>query len=709
MAPSTGHFVLHSSFKPPVTAGTYELVAELPSLPFDVEPGRTTIRVSSPRYSMPTDQIISSFPPANAVGAFGDRLPQIVLKRRTLPWERNPAGGANVSDTPWLALVVVAEAEAELSTPVAVAECITAGAEIEEPTDVDVEQGVYLAVTRTVVEAVFPTEEDLPLLVHVREVDITDTELAGGDDDGWLAVVMANRLPVHDEATDTPVRYLACLINLEGQLDVLPPAPALATNDAFGWNRVQDWSILVDTTDSPDVWIAGGGKVPEGLDIDTGPLDPIDPVPPPEDPPGRTAGPRGGATRSTAAGSAVSGAGQQVVFDAGPSLDGSSAQGRVAAAGSWAAEATVTTTTGIAKAAGDPDAGLLVRMAMSQGFRYPVEQFAQEEVHRFPVLAHWSFTTNGGDTFETLMQNLDVGLLGTVPVDDPPADEPTARGAGRTVPSPPGRGGPRVMGSGHRTLEHHTRRGDITTAWYRGPLVPHPTRRGTLIDDRVAHSADQLRLVVPDGHEDLSYAAAFEIGRLLGLSQLSIVGALLRLRQDHFGAARVRRRLAQSIPFDIDDVLIDPVQDLGHLLSTRFVGQLGTAPIRFAGPRRPIADPGRPIPGLSGLSTARLDEVVATGLGLDIDRIRDEAARIGAAAALARTDVPVASFDTVPVDQAVDLLRTSLEREVVRLANIARPSVIDGRTDEGDAIDELDRRLRGVAPPPGEDDDEEDR
>ena len=35
----------------------------------------------------------------------------------------------------------------------------------------------------------------------MREVDINDTELANGDDDGWLAVVLANRLPVFDEAT----------------------------------------------------------------------------------------------------------------------------------------------------------------------------------------------------------------------------------------------------------------------------------------------------------------------------------------------------------------------------------------------------------------------------------------------------------------------------------------------------------------------------
>ena len=89
--PQTGHFILHSNVMPKLTAGKYELVTEQTGLPVGVEPEHTHITVAAPRYTMPTDQILSTFPPANAEGAFGDRLPQIVLKRRTLPWERNPA------------------------------------------------------------------------------------------------------------------------------------------------------------------------------------------------------------------------------------------------------------------------------------------------------------------------------------------------------------------------------------------------------------------------------------------------------------------------------------------------------------------------------------------------------------------------------------------------------------------------------------------
>ena len=221
--PRTGHFILHSNVMPKITAGRYELRTEQTGLPFEVEPESTHIQVAAPRYTMPTDQILSSFPPANAEGAFGDRLPQIVLKRRTLPWERNPAGAVNPSDTPWLALVVVAEGEAQLSVATPVRDCVTSGTALLDPGDKDVEQGLYLAVTETVVKKIFPCKNDLPLLAHVREVDVNDTELANGDDDGWLAVVLANRLPVFDEANKKSVRYMACLVNLEGQLEALPP------------------------------------------------------------------------------------------------------------------------------------------------------------------------------------------------------------------------------------------------------------------------------------------------------------------------------------------------------------------------------------------------------------------------------------------------------------------------------------------------------
>jgi hypothetical protein len=613
--PRRGHFVLHSNVLPPVTAGKYQLVSDQTGTPFDVEPERTHVTVTSPRYTMPPEQILSTFPPANGEGAFGDRLPQIVLKRRTLPWERNPAGAATVSPTPWLALVVVAEGEAELSTPTPVEQCVTPGTTLLDPADRDVPEGYYLAVTDTVLRKIFPTQEDLPLLVHVREVDVQDTELAAGDDDGWAAVVLANRLPVYDSAGDKPVRYLACLVNLEGQLAALPPP--VQPIDSFQFELAQDWSVLATRETHADHFVAGGG-------------------------------------RGTPLGRAALDGHRRGLPSIGAELKGSAAETTAATQAAWRAAPT----RAVADAALQPDAARIVRDTMGIGFRFPIELFAQERVFRFPVLAYWSFTTSEGATFETLMQDLDVGLLGTVPAPEPDA--------------PPEPEGPELVETGHIGLEHRTRRGDAASAWYRGPLVPHPTDRDVPGEDGrlpVAHSADQLRRVLPDAREDLSHAAAYEIGRLLALSQLSIVSALLRFRQEQFGRGRIKHLLESIIP----GVLLPPgdhLYDLGRLVETGLLDKVAASPTRVVGPPRPVADPGRPLDFAGGL-----DAVVAEGMGLDLGAIREAAKTVGVAAALAATDVPLVEFDEDALREGPELeaMASTLHTEVARLAALAQP------------------------------------
>ena len=664
--PRTGHFILHSNVMPKITAGRYELRTEQTGLPFEVEPESTHIQVAAPRYTMPTDQILSSFPPANAEGAFGDRLPQIVLKRRTLPWERNPAGSVNPSETPWLALVVVAEGEATLSTATPVSDCVTAGTSLLDPSDKDVEQGLYLAVTETVVKKIFPCKEDLPLLAHVREVDVNDTELANGDDDGWLAVVLANRLPVFDAAAKKPVRYMACLVNVEGQLEALPkPLPPVVS---FEFALAQDWTVLatINAASSPDARVMGH--------VDTSQVVL----------PSTALGP--GAARPPA----IPAAGKNPA-DAkiGVSLDGGAAMAQPGVSTQWSSA-----TQKVAAAALDPDAKRLVRDTMAQGFRLPIELYAIEKVLRFPVLAHWSFTTNEGATFETLMQDLDVGLLGTVPERAPNA--PAADAA------------PEVVQTGHIGLAHRTRRGDPLRAWYRGPCVPFPTPRDSNAKDAplaLAHSADQLRRVIPDGREDLALAAAFEIGRLLALSQLSVVSALLRFRAEQFGAGRVREILAELLPFALPELKAERI-DLGRYVALQVLPVLAKNTDRMIGPQRPVADPGRPL-RVGG----DLDSLVAAGLGFDLAALKKRADAVGLLPALQGTAVPLAMKpDQSPNEKlVVPALRAALQGELQRtLAVAAPPKIVIGRPGvrgaqarpQADALDEL------IAHAPADDDEE---
>ena len=92
---------------------------------------------------------------------------------------------------------MIAEGEGQLSGEVPVADASRRASTLDRAE----RRGDAASISRvpqTVVDKVFPTKDDLPLLAHVREVDINDTELAIGDDDGFLAVVLANRLPQFD-------------------------------------------------------------------------------------------------------------------------------------------------------------------------------------------------------------------------------------------------------------------------------------------------------------------------------------------------------------------------------------------------------------------------------------------------------------------------------------------------------------------------------
>ena len=99
--------------------------------------------------------------------------------------------------------------------------------------------------------------------------------------------------------------------------------------------------------------------------------------------------------------------------------------------------------------------------------------------------------------------------------------------------------------------------------------------------------------------------------------------------------------------------------DLGRIVGSALLGRIDADPAATVGPRRPLADPGAPIDGLTG----DLEAVVATGLGLDLGALRTQAAQVGAVDALANTAVPLAEAPPGPVLDGPDLaaLRTAAE------------------------------------------------
>ena len=564
MAVGEGKFQLYAKIDPPLKAGTYRFTTRqqmaasnshgaLDSDDLAVQELQTHVRVRSPQYVLPPDQVLSTFPPAGREGAFGSRLPQVVIRRRTLPWERTVDDAH--PDEPWLALVLIAEGEAELKLNQRVADCVTSGVHLDPPADV--EQGNTLAVRQSAVHRIFPTREEVRLLAHAREVDINDTELMMGDDDGFLAVVISNRLPLpaKDSAgNEAPVKYLACLINLCGQwdrlLDKAPPhvemtlMPELLTNLSYSFAEVDHATMNLATAPHVGASLSKNAKA-------------------------------AGATRTTI--------NSPVVDTGGPAP--------YAGASGWASVSEQSEVANIYTQMAAP-----FQLAATSGFMSGNFITIDPEL-RFPVLLNWSFTSTGDETFQSIMEHLDSGLLGT---------------EGKS-PAKSGRPPLEVVETGHTGLAHRLRGGDEVRSWYRGPFVPHPTEDPPEGRLALAHAADQVRTVVPDGREDISLASAFEIGRLLALSRPSVISALVRWRQLGYQAANLAGGYAGSELIDLlagIDLEVDRAigGKVGAFLASKFVDQ----PAKVFGDPSPLVTAGRAV-----LEDRSVNQVLALGLGLN--------------------------------------------------------------------------------------------
>lgn len=100
---------------------------------------------------------------------------------------------------------------------------------------------------------------------------------------------------------------------------------------------------------------------------------------------------------------------------------------------------------------------------------------------------------------------------------------------------------------GFSAFNHQTRMGDHTVSWYRGPFMPYkPTLSSA--EEPIANTADALTRYNPDaGMFDVSYASAWQIGRLLAL------------QNKHFSTALYnwKRGLTQANILAIENEFID--------------------------------------------------------------------------------------------------------------------------------------------------------
>ncbi len=556
--PPRGHVRLYTAIRPALLAGTYRLTA---TQRIEWSDGNETLPESSqsvhlvaPRFRMAGTELLNTFPPAYAQGPFSNRFAQVALKRRTLPWERSPGTGADGGKTPWLMLVVLAEGEGEF--------------EPDTPLSSTDLAGLRQAIGLSAAQAAEAGNCDIVKVTGriVRKCFPSRSDLP------YLAHVReVNLLDTEAAAGDDDGfaaivasnrvlrgghNYTAFLVSVEGQLNVLQGPRE--TTDEIGSSTTTPTAprpgIGIDEGVLEGGHLFGGHVVANVVDrTNTGRIGPV---------------PRGHRKR--------------VDGWEGPRLD------EVDEAGMHLVEHELRP---LANVSGSVAGGEVVDRVVVPP---PDTEPGDESTHRFPVLAHWSFQTVGNGDFETVMRRLDVGLLGTV--DATEDDAPT------------------VVPTGHVLIERQTRQGEGTVGWYRGPLVPHELEDR---DDVPLHAAEQALRIGSDGIEDLSYAAAFELGRLMALSDPRFVAALIAWRRG--GSTRRWRKLSADRfrtdllpPIPLDHFQLISVDLLDRLLGLQ-------DPAGGFGPLGPLVNP---VPWES-LYDVQQDVGILQGIGMEVAQIED--------------------------------------------------------------------------------------
>src|SRR4051794_6583903 len=165
---------LYDRILPPTLDGKYKM-----TIATDISYETTTqsapidrfFDVVGPRFTLDPTIVVNVYPPRNGQGSYQDALPQAVLKRRTLPWERTLS--AADLQVPWLALLLFEEGEYVVYQNQPLEEVV--------PREVFKALGSPANILCDAVEAdaglvadIMPTKEELALLAHVRQVNVQD-------------------------------------------------------------------------------------------------------------------------------------------------------------------------------------------------------------------------------------------------------------------------------------------------------------------------------------------------------------------------------------------------------------------------------------------------------------------------------------------------------------------------------------------------------
>jgi hypothetical protein len=474
-APPIGSMYLFDCVTPPLVDGNYRIDA-VTNVTFDGQQAPLSSNsgyfdIEGPRFTLPATDVAAVYPPRNGHGGFDDYIPQIVISRRTLPWERrltsdpsaigtptrdqwtlqpNPFPPVNDPNewgsAPWLALLLFQEGEYTLHQNVPLKSVVPADAyaRLEVPDGITCDS---IEVEAGLLQSVLPSLDELTLLAHVRQVNVDDKELNAASGDGLYAVLMSNRVPAPN------AKFRACLVSLEERTDLVKadPPPVAAP-------------IFIGIFENPV--IGQIGNVPAAK-----------------------------------------------------------AEGVAAPAANIIGNLNNQFGSTVLATVADRNIANAVGFVASPYYHVFIE------TQQLVLLHSWTFECTGVGTFRDYVQRINVSTMGTV-------EE---------------QGHPPVIDTGHIPITVMDRAGVQENVWYRGPFVPMPLTR----DPLTYHSADQCRRVTPEtGAEDISYAAAFECGRLMAAADPRLGQELMRWRREPYRqSVRTDSLLAIQAAIPLDQTL----------------------------------------------------------------------------------------------------------------------------------------------------------
>ncbi len=296
-ATPTPQLQVAQAIPPALDAGAYQLVVSQA-----ITAGQSqaryqtqyTFTVAGPRFSIDPGAVFSRFPTPNGRGIYSNFLPQVILANASLPWSRVISPNTPVTPgkiaTPFLGLLVVGDDDvadgsldaipqpagatvgdllapitAQLLTPAYDAALNPDGIQLDDGESKD-DPCNMVDLPAALFAQIAPSQADLSLLAHVRNVDQSASVQPPASPEGWFAALVANRFPAAGTSAG-PTTSRVYLVSFEGLSDFLPDGDRYDRLASFQTVRLavlSSWTF-VDVSD---------GQVTANFGADVAALDP---------------------------------------------------------------------------------------------------------------------------------------------------------------------------------------------------------------------------------------------------------------------------------------------------------------------------------------------------------------------------------------------------------------------------------------------------